>query len=227
VVQHDAGFALRLDGKPVKTPAGKPLSAPTRPLAEGIAAEWRAQGETIAPETMPLTKTLNTVLDRVAAHRSAIIDELTKYAQSDLLCYRAADPDELVRRQSAAWDPWLAWAENRFGARLRVATGMTYVEQPADAVVRLREAISGHDDHRLAALHAATTITGSAVLGLAFVAGALSADDAFVAAHVDETFQEERWGRDAEAQDARERRLAALRAGERYLALLAKDQVST
>src|SRR5262249_50541138 len=150
------------------------LAAPTRALGEAIAAEWGAQGDTIVPDTMPLTKALNTALDRIAPHRAAVIDELAKYANSDLLCYRASSPDELVQRQSASWDPWLAWAEKRFGAKLTVVSGISHVEQPADALDRLRQAIAAHDEHRLVALHSGVTITGSAILGLAFAAKALT-----------------------------------------------------
>src|SRR5262245_17670036 len=172
-------FAILLDGRQVKTPAGAKLVAPTRALAEAIAAEWRGQGDTLAPDTMPLTKALNTALDRIAANRDAIIDDLAKYATSDLLCYRADAPVELVRRQSAAWDPWLDWAAERFGARLAVASGVTHVAQPDNAHARLKEAVAAHDNHHLVALHAGVTITGSAVLGLAFAAKALTAEAAF------------------------------------------------
>jgi chaperone required for assembly of F1-ATPase len=213
-------LAILLDGRTVKTPAGAKLVAPTRMLAEAVAGEWRRQGETIAPDTMPLTKLLNTALDRIAANREAIVDDLAKYASSDLLCYRAEAPAELVHRQAAAWDPWLDWAADRFGARLTVTTGVTHIDQPQDALARLRQAVAAHDDHRLVALHAGITITGSAVLGLAFAARALNADDAFVAAQVDERYQAELWGTDAEAEKARANRLAELKAAEKYLKLL-------
>jgi len=214
------GFALLLDGKPIKTPAGHALLSPTRALAEAIAQEWRGQGERIVPATMPLAKSLNTGIDRVASSRDAIIDDLAKFADSDLLCYRTADPEELVQRQSAAWDPWLAWSEQRYGARLKVVTGMTHIDQPPDALDRLRRAIAAHDDHRLVALHPGVTITGSAILGLALVAKAMTADEAFAAAQVDEEYQAERWGRDAEAESVRARRLNDLRAARRFIDLL-------
>jgi chaperone required for assembly of F1-ATPase len=211
---------ILLDGRAVKTPAGHKLSAPTRALAEAIAAEWRGQGETIAPDKMPLTKSLNTALDRVAPNRDAIVDDLAKHAAADLLCYRADTPAELVRRQSAAWDPWLDWAAERFGARLIVTIGVTHIAQHGAALARLREAVAAHDNHGLVALHAGVTITGSAILGLAFAARALNADAALAAARVDETYQSELWGIDAEAEQARANRLADLKAAESYLALL-------
>lgn len=220
VAEGPGGFALQLDGKPVKTPAGHALRAPTRALAEAIAREWRGQGDTIDPETMRLTKALNTALDRVAAHRDAIVEDLAKYAVTDLICYRADSPMELARRQAAAWDPWLDWAAERFGARLVVTTGVAHVEQPQASLTRLRAAIAAYDDHRLVTLHTAVTITGSAVLGLAFVARALTADEAMRAALVDEDFQAELWGRDAEAEATRARRRAELEAADTLLVLL-------
>jgi chaperone required for assembly of F1-ATPase len=214
------GFAVLLDGRTIKTPAGSILLAPTRVLGEAIAAEWRVQGETLKPEAMQLTKALNTALDRVTANRAAIVDDLANYAGSDLLCYRAAAPAELVRRQSAAWDRWLEWAAERFGARLAVTTGVTPIAQNGEALARVRAAIAAHDDHRLVPLHAGVTITGSAVLGLAFAAGMLGADDALAAAEVDSAFQAELWGSDAEAEKGRANRLADLKAAEAYLKLL-------
>jgi chaperone required for assembly of F1-ATPase len=216
------GFAILLDGRPIKTPAGSPLRAPSRKLADAIAGEWRDQGETLAPETMPLTKSLNTALDRIAANRTAIVEDLAKYAASDLLCYRAGAPQELVRRQAQMWDPWLEWAAERLDARLTVTTGVNPVAQADEALARLRATVAAHDNHQLVALHAGITLTGSAILGLAFAAKALTADEAFAAAQVDETYQAERWGSDAEADKARANRLADLKAAEAYLKLLAE-----
>jgi len=222
VREEPDGFAILLDNRAIKTPAGKPLRAPARALAEGIAGEWRGQGETLAPETMPLTKSLNTALDRIAANRAAIVDDLAKYAASDLLCYRADAPQELVRRQTQMWDPWLEWAAERFGARLTPTAGVTPIAQTDEALTRLKSAVDAHDNHHLVALHAGVTITGSAILGLAFAAKALTAEQAFAAAQVDETYQAELWGSDAEAEKARTNRLADLKAAEAYLKLLAE-----
>jgi len=221
-VKHEShGFTLLLDGKAVKTPAGRPFLAPTRALADAIAEEWRAQDADIVPDTMPLTKALNTALDRVASHRAEIIEDLAKYAGSDLLCYRAAEPVELVRRQRGTWDPWLAWAAERFGARLATATGVAHIVQSPEALARLKAAMAAQDDAHLVALHAGVTITGSGVLGLAFATRALSPDEAFAAAHIDEDYQAELWGRDAEAERARARRHDELRAARRFIDLLA------
>jgi chaperone required for assembly of F1-ATPase len=221
-VKDDAlRFAILLDTKPIKTPSGNALIAPTRALAVAVADEWRAQIDRIVPDTMPLTKALNTALDRVAANRDAVIDDLAKYATDDLLCYRAAHPEELVRRQSAAWNPWLDWAAEHFGARLSVVVGVVHVDQPTEALARLRAAIATHDEFRLTALHTAVTLTGSAVLGLAFTAKALTPEETLAAAHVDETYQAELWGRDAEAETVRTRRLDELRAARRFIDALA------
>jgi chaperone required for assembly of F1-ATPase len=220
VREEGGGFAVLLDGRAIKTPAGAVMLAPTRALGDAIAAEWRGQGEMLLPETMPLTKSLNTALDRVAVNRAAIIDDLAKYAGSDLLCYRAEAPAELARRQRQAWDPWLAWAAERLGVRLVVTTGLTHIAQSGDALARVRAAIEAHDVHRLVVVHSGVTITGSAVLGLAFAAGAIGAEEALGAAEVDVLYQAELWGGDAEAEKARAHRLADLKAAEAYLKLL-------
>lgn len=220
-VRADAGgFAVLLDGRAMKTPAGATMLAPTQALADAIGAEWSGQKEVLKPESMTLTKALNTALDRIAANRAAIVDELAKYAGTDLLCYRAESPEGLARRQREAWDRWLDWACERFGARLAVTTGVGHIAQSAEALARLGAAIDAHDSHRLIVLHTGVTITGSAVLGLAFVAGAIGADDALAVAEVDADYQAELWGRDAEAEKARAHRLADLQAAEVYLKLL-------
>jgi chaperone required for assembly of F1-ATPase len=219
VREDGRGFAVLLDGRTIKTPAGSVLLAPSRALGEAVADEWRAQGETLKLETMQLTKALNTALDRVAANRTAIVDELVKYAGSDLLCYWAEGPEELVRRQSEVWHPLLDWVGEQYGAWLSITTGVVHVEQPADAMERIRAAVASHDNYRLVGLYTGVTITGSAVLGLALSDGA-SADEVLAAAEIDATYQAERWGRDAEAEKARANRLAELKAAEAYLKLL-------
>jgi chaperone required for assembly of F1-ATPase len=220
VGETDEGYAVRLDGKPIKTPGGNEFSVPTLELGEAIADEWRGQGAEIDPDTMPLTRYANTVIDRVSARHAAIAADLAKFAAHDLLCYREDVTTELMQRQAAAWDPWIAWVADRHGVELEVARGLTPIEQPAETLERIAAAIAAYDAHRLAVLHTAITITGSAVLGLAFVARALDAAQAFAAARVDEAYQAERWGRDEEAEARDARRLADLKAAERYLSLL-------
>lgn len=214
------GFGIALDGKAMRTPASASLVLTHRPLAEAIAAEWRGQGEWIEPDAMPITRYANTVIDRVTPRRAELIAELAKFAGHDLLCYREAVTDDLMRRQAAAWDPWLAWAAERYGAELAIGQGVTHIAQPAEALEPLARAIAAHEAHRLAVLHAGITITGSAVLGLAFLARALDAQAAFDTSRVDEAYQADRWGRDGEAEAREARLLADLQAAEAYLALL-------
>jgi chaperone required for assembly of F1-ATPase len=203
----DQGYRVRLDGRPLRTPGKRPLVTPTVGLARAIAAEWQAQGEEIQPATLPLTRLASTAVDRMPALRAAAIDEAAGYAGTDLLCYRASEPLELVQRQWHAWQPLLDWAAATYSVRLTVTTWMLPVEQPAAALERLRAAVAALEDWPLVGVHAATTALGSLVLGLALLHGRLDAEQALAASLLDELFELERWGRDAET----ERRHAALR----------------
>jgi len=196
------GFPLLLDGKPVKTPARRPLAAPTRTLAEKIAGEWNAQVEVIDPARMPLTRLANAVIDAVADQPKAVAAEIANYLGSDLLCYRADMPEGLVERQARAWDPILAWARQALGARFVLAQGVVHVPQPEQAIAAMRATIPS-EPWRLGAVSAITTLTGSAVLALALERGALDADTAWAAAHVDEDWQMSQWGRDDAALERR------------------------
>ncbi|MGE5503647.1 MAG: ATP12 family chaperone protein [Actinomycetota bacterium] len=220
VVAAADGFAVRLDGKPIKTPAGHPLAVPAAALAEEIAGEWRAQDAEVRPETMPLTQLASTALDRVGPERTAILAQLLGYGGTDLLCYRATDPADLVERQKEAWQPLLDWAARELDAPLAVTQGVLAVDQPPETLAALARHLDGYDTWRLTALQAATAATGSLVLGLALVQGRLSAADAFARAQVDETFQIEKWGDDAEAADRRAALARDVTAAERLLALL-------
>lgn len=202
------GFRILLDGKPVKTPAQSVFAVPSAALAAAIAAEWRAQGDSIDPATMPLFRLANTALARLPDTREGVIEQTLGYGRSDLLCYRAEAPAALVARQDAAWTPLLDWAAQRFGARLHSVSGISYVSQSETALAALRTAITASDDFALTALSAATALTGSLVLGLALREGQIDTDTAFALATLDEMFQAEQWGEDAEAMA----RLAALRA---------------
>jgi len=195
-------FPLLLDGKQVKTPARRPLAAPTRALAEKIAEEWNAQAEVIDPARMPLTRLANAVIDAVADQPKAVAAEIANYLGSDLLCYRADMPEGLVERQARAWDPILAWARQALGARFVLARGVVHVAQPEPAIAAMR-AIIPSESWRLGAVSAITTVTGSAVLALALERGALDADTAWAAAHVDEDWQMSQWGRDDAALERR------------------------
>lgn len=204
----EGGYAVALDGRVMRTPARKPLVLPTEALARAIAAEWQAQGETLERDAMPLTQLACTALDRVAANRSVVIEEVVGYARTDLVCYRASHPVELVRRQAAGWEPLFAWIERRFGATLVATEGIAPVEQREDAIAALRRHLEGLGDLSLAALYSATQAAGSLVIALALIEGRVDAEAAFDLAQLDETFQIERWGEDAE-MTARRRSLAA------------------
>lgn len=210
VEAREGGFAVLLDGKPIRTPAGKPMLAPTAALAEGIAAEWRAQGEHLNPTTMPLTQLLNTALDRMAEGevRKAAIAEICGYAETDLVCFRVPHPPSLAERQRAAWQPLLDWLAERHGAALAVTESLAAPAHAPESLARIADAVGAQDALRLAALHHATGALGSAVIALALAEGRLGAEAAFQAAHLDELHQIEAWGEDAEALE----RLARIRA---------------
>jgi chaperone required for assembly of F1-ATPase len=211
------GFAVMLDGRPVKTPARRPLAAPTRPLGEALVTEWDAQREHIDPAAMPLTRLANTIIDGVAAAAPEVVREIEKYLGSDLVCYRAEAPDALVARQRQLWDPILAFAQESFGARFVVTQGLGFVTQPAPAVAAARGALPG-DPWRLGAVHAVMTLTGSALIALALADGQLTFDAAWTAAHVDEDWNMERWGQDPLALERRAVRRAEMQAAARVLA---------
>jgi chaperone required for assembly of F1-ATPase len=204
----------------VRTPAKAELAVPTRALAEAIAAEWEGQAERIDAATMPLTRLVNTAIDSVAARMSQVQADIAAFAMSDLVCYRADEPEPLVQRQRQHWDPILAWAREALGARFEVATGLMPVAQPEQARAAVAAALDGLDAFRLAALHVMTTLTGSALLALAHARGALTAEAAWAAAHVDEDFQISQWGEDTQAAVRRARRWAEMQAASRLLALL-------
>lgn len=202
VADTGAGFSVLLDGKPVRTPARRALAAPSRALAQAIAEEWNAQGREIDPARMPLTRLANAVIDAVADAPAAVAAEIEAYLGSDLVCYRAEAPAELAARQAAAFDPVLAFARDRLGARFTLTQGVMHVAQPPQAVAAARAAIP-EDCWRLGALAAITALTGSALLALALAHGALAADAVWTAAHIDEDWQMAHWGRDALAMERR------------------------
>jgi chaperone required for assembly of F1-ATPase len=217
VSEKDAGFALELDAKPVRTPIKNMLNMPTRALAEAVAEEWRAQTDHIDPDTMPLTRLSNTAIDRVAPRRNQIIDEISEYAGSDFLCYRAAEPHELVARYVEHWDPLLAWAAAEIGANFITVTGIVHQQQPDAALSAFRHAAESHDDFVLTGLHNVMTLTGSAVLALALAQERLEPDEAWSLAHVDEDWQIELWGQDEEARERRALRQAEFDATHKFI----------
>jgi len=215
------GFRITLDGRPVKTPGKRALEVPTEALAAAIAAEWNAQGPHIDPATMPLTRLANTAIDAVSVKWDAVAADVVAFAGSDLLCYRAEAPAGLVRRQAEAWDPVLAWARRELDVGLVCQSGLMPIAQPVAALEAVGRALKGLDALSLAAVHVLTTLSGSAVLALAVLRRHLSADDAWKAALVDETWQSEQWGVDHEAEVRLAQRRAEFSAASEALRLLA------
>jgi chaperone required for assembly of F1-ATPase len=205
------GHAVQLDGKPVLTPARRPLVAPTRELAQALAAEWNAQTEVVDPAKMPLTRLANSIIDGVAQTPQPVADEIKKYLASDLLFYRAGEPEGLVERQARHWDPILQWVADTLGAKFYLGEGVIHVAQPESALEAARAAVPD-DPWQLGAAHVITTLTGSALIAVAMARGALSTEAAWQAANVDEDWNMERWGRDEMAIKRRDFRLAEFRA---------------
>ncbi len=210
VAELDMGYTVHLDGRAVKTPAKNPLILPNRKLAELIAAEWDAQQGLVNPETMPMTRRANSALEKVAPNRGAVVDELAGYGGSDLLCYRAETPAELVARQAAGWQPWLDWAARDLAAPLHVTTGIVHVSQPAETLVNLRAEVAALEVFPLAGLHDLVAISGSLVLALAMAKGHLPPDAAFALSRIDEHWQAEQWGVDEDAAAMESLKAAAL-----------------
>ncbi len=197
-------FAVHLDGKPVRTPGKALLALPTEPAAALVAQEFSSQGEVIDPMTMPVLRLANTALDGVATDPQAVLEDILRFASSDLLCYRADAPEGLVERQNEHWDPVLDWIRGALGARFNLAEGVIHVGQPRESIAVLGAHLAQRaDPQRLACLHLMTSLTGSALLALAVESRALGAEAAWKAAHVDEDWQIEHWGRDAEAMARR------------------------
>ena len=213
------GFEVLLDGKPAHTPAGRILAAPSAPLAQAIAAEWQAQGAVINPASMPLTRLANSIIDGVSERVDAVAAEVKKYLASDLICYRATSPQNLVERQAQHWDPIVSWADAALGARFLVTDGVVHVAQP-DAALAAAGATVPRDAWRLGAVHAATTLAGSALIALALAEGRLSADEAWIAAHIDEDWNIAQWGEDEFAKERRAFRFAEFAAAAMVLRLV-------
>lgn len=218
-LKDGAGHGILLDERRVKTPAGVPLRLPNAPLAQAVAEEWAAQTDVIAPGTMPMTRMANTAIDKVGPGRDALVATLTEYGETDLLCYRADRPAALAARQAEGWDPLLDWAERRFGARLRVTTGVVPVDQPPAAVAALAAPLHAADAFALTALDDLVALSGSLVLGLAVADGRLAPEVAWGLSQIDETWQAEQWGVDPEARAAALNKGAAFSEAAHFLAL--------
>lgn len=213
IAEGGEGHAIHLDGRPVKTPAKNALVVPAAALAELMRTEWHAQADVINPATMPITRLVNTAIDGVAADPQAVFEDILRFSAGDLLCYRAASPAELVARQAERWDPVVDWAASDLGARFVLIEGVMPQEQPREAIAAFAVTLRKYDTPiELACLHTVTTLTGSAILALAFAERRLSADEAWTLAHLDEDWTEEHWGADAEAAQRRSRRYEDLQA---------------
>lgn len=222
-VETPDGWGVTLDGRPLRTPGKSPLTAPTQALARALADEWDAQTERVDPSKMPLTRSVNTAIDRVGAKHAEVAETIAAYGGSDLLCYRAPHPRALALRQAEAWDPLLDWAHRAHGARLACAEGVMHVAQPPEALARLAAAVAAHDPLRLVALHELTVLSGSLVIALAVSAGEIGAEEGWRRSRVDEDFQAEQWGEDAEAAATAALKRADFLAARRLIDLLSED----
>ncbi|MTI44150.1 chaperone required for assembly of F1-ATPase [Roseibium hamelinense] len=201
--EGEGGFVIKLDGRPVKTPSKKLLLLPNSELAAAVAAEWDAQEKEINPAAMPLTRISNSAIDAVAERFAEVADDLAKYAGTDALCYRADGPETLVERQNTHWEPVLQWAEQRLGGRFVRIEGLIHSAQPDSLLSAYRGELDQLSALRLAGLHTVTTLTGSAVLALALLHGLRTPDEIWSAAHLEEDWNIEQWGEDAEAAEIR------------------------
>lgn len=218
-VPVEGGFTVHLDGRPVRTPLKAPLILPTLALAEAVAAEWQAQEGTVKPETMPFTRMANSAIDKVRPQFAAVADLLAEYGGSDLLCYRAEGPADLVARQAQSWDPLLNWARQELGAALRSTTGVMPVAQSEASLAALRSLVHAFGPFELAAFHDLVSISGSLVLALAVARDRIGAEEAWTLSRVDEDWQIALWGEDEEAAEVAARKRDALLLADRFLRL--------
>jgi len=224
VVEEEGGFGVRLDGRAVRTPAKAALIVPTRALAEAIAAEWNAQEGKIDPGTMPFTRSANAAIDKVARQKSEVAEMLAAYGDSDLVCYRATGPVELIEKQAAAWNPLLDWTESVLSAKLLVVEGVVHVPQDAAALARLRAHVDALDIWALTAFHDLVSLSGSLVIGFAALDGFYPAETLWNLSRVDETWQAEQWGSDEEAEEMAARKQSDFIHAKRFYDLSRKDR---
>jgi chaperone required for assembly of F1-ATPase len=219
VVPVEGGFTVQLDGRPVRTPKKALLVLPTEPLARAVAAEWQAVDGKVDPGVMPFTRTANSAIDTAIPQFAVIADMLAEYGGSDLLCYRAAGPEGLIARQSAAWDPLLDWAATALHAPLTPVTGVMHHAQPRASLRALAAAVYALTPFQLAAFHDLVSISGSLVLALAVTRGRLTVDEAWSLSRIDENWQIEEWGEDWEAAEIVALKHAAFLQADRFFAL--------
>lgn len=203
VVKDDNGFRVTLDERQLKTPAKRDLLVPSEKLAHALAKEWEDQGEHIKPLTMPFMALASTAVDRIGQLRDGVIEQIAKYAETDLICYWTIEPKDLAQRQADTWLPYIDWAKKTLGAEFKTQTGVIHIDQPENTLESIKNTVNTYTDWELAALSIATHCTGSVIIGLALMKSHISALEAFEASQVDETYQIEQWGEDWEALDRR------------------------
>lgn len=219
VEEVEGGWTVRLDARPVKTPAKAPLVLPTQALAEAVADEWEAQQGEVRPDTMPFTRAANSAIDKVAPQRAEVVAIIAAYGDSDLLCYRATGPQELCDRQARAWDPLLDWAADTLGTRLAATAGVMHIAQDQAALDGLTARVAAMTPFQIAAFHDLVALSGSLVLALAVVEGRIDPQPAWELSRLDETWQIEQWGEDEEAAAAAEVRRVAFHQAARFFLL--------
>ncbi|MZR31165.1 ATP12 family chaperone protein [Sneathiella litorea] len=217
--EEGGAYSVLLDGRVIKTPAKAPLRLPTYALANAIAEEWDAQEAEIDPSSMPLMQAAATAIDRVMTQREKVIEEISNFGGTDLVCYRATYPQSLVERQKAAWDPMLDWVKARHNVSLKTCHGIMHIQQPEDDLARMRGVVAAQNDMTLAPLHNITSLCGSLVIALAVLDGHITAEEAFEISELDETHVMEFWGADAEAVNRRNKNKESLAASVRFLQL--------
>ena len=224
VQRGEDGWQIALDGKLLRSPVKAPLVLPSEALAQAIQAEWDGQVERIQPHSMPMMQLASTAIDRVIPNRAQIVADITTYAASDLICYRAETPAELVRRQAEHWQALLDWASHRYDVSLRTTTGIMAIEQSAQSLAIFARIVDQLDPWRLTALANITATAGSLVIALALLEGRLTPEEAAAAAQLDELYQAERWGEDAEAAARRQGQVREIADAARFVTLLDKSE---
>jgi chaperone required for assembly of F1-ATPase len=219
-VEVDGYWSIELDGRPVRTPGGQPLHVPYCELSNAIADEWNTQGDDIDPQSMPLSGLSNAAIDRVSGNRRTFIDQLSGFAESDLICYWADGPEDLVNRQGTAWQPLLNWASTSLDAHMTATSGIVHVAQSADAIKAITIRIEQLNDFELTAVTDLATSLSSVIIALAVLHGEITTEVAFDAAMVDEQFQAEKWGEDKEAMDRHRQIKADVQATAAFLDLI-------
>lgn len=222
-VEGPNGYGVTLDGRAVRTPSKAPLTLPTAALADAVAAEWNAQEGTINPSSMPFTRMANSAIDKVTPQHAAVAEAVAAYGDADLLCYRADAPEGLVERQQAQWDPILDWAERALQVRLEARSGLMHVAQAPHALARLSDRVHALGPFELTGFHDLVALSGSLVIGFAAMAEAWPADTLWSVSRLDETWQEEQWGADEEAQAAAAAKAADFQNAARFLRFLSAD----